>query len=411
MYLSKTKDSNGSLPTSESSLMKIPLFIKHIIGYAVFCVVLIVSLFGIPAQAHAGFFSKIFGSSAQADEQPEISNPSGLTHNSQTIPLLEPAITPDLKAPKDSPAVSAIVEDQALSADMGPVGMDNIDRQYASSAEIKTYTVKSGDSIEKVAKEFGISKNTIIQSNEFLNSKGTLKVGQVLTILPVDGLVYTVAKGDTILGIAKKYGSTSKEILSYNDISNASDIQIGDTIVIPGGEKPAPIVKEKVAEAPKNIPTPAPTTQNEVVPVQPEPIPVQTRNSTVSSSGFIWPLTLGAGRVSQGLHDDNAMDIAAPKGTPIYAPKAGTVLIADSAGYNGGYGLYVVINFTDGGQMLFGHMSKVIAVAGTHVNQGDLIGLVGTTGKSTGNHVHLSARGMKNPYGGLKKNNTSADFN
>jgi murein DD-endopeptidase MepM/ murein hydrolase activator NlpD len=121
--------------------------------------------------------------------------------------------------------------------------------------------------------------------------------------------------------------------------------------------------------------------------------------------GFIWPFPKGVGRVLQGLHADQAYDFAAPKGTPIYAVYSGTVLISHPTGYNGGYGLYVVINFDDGRQAIFGHMSKVVAKVGQVVKKGDIIGYVGSTGKSTGPHLHLGFHGeLRNPYIGLKVN-------
>ncbi|MES2930627.1 MAG: M23 family metallopeptidase [Patescibacteria group bacterium] len=395
--------------------MKISLFSKPHIIKVCFSLVIAIAIVGKPSQAYAGFFSdlvtKVLGQEIQAAEVPIIN------HNSQTVPLLESSsVDPDVKNSIDvKPSTVTIVEDEALASDAGLMGTDTIEKQYVTSAEIKTYTVKKGDTLEKIAKEFGVSKNTLIQSNDSVNSKGTIAVGQVLTILPIDGVAYTVKKGDTASSLAKTYNASVADILSYNALEKASDMQIGDTIVIPGGEKP--VVAEKPAEKPKvkvpedtiaiTIPTPVTDTTVGVSTGETEP----KSTSTPSSSGFIWPVTVGVGRISQRLHDDNAVDLAAPKGTPIYAPKDGTVLIADNSGYNGGYGLYVVVNFTDGGQMLFGHMSKVASTAGQKVSQGDVIGYVGTTGSSTGNHVHLSARGgIKNPYGFLRVNNTSADF-
>ncbi|HEU5114585.1 MAG TPA: M23 family metallopeptidase, partial [Candidatus Paceibacterota bacterium] len=88
----------------------------------------------------------------------------------------------------------------------------------------------------------------------------------------------------------------------------------------------------------------------------------------------------------------------APIGTPIHAAASGVVIIARSGGYNGGYGSYVVISHPNGTQTLYAHMSKVIAHQGDAVEQGDLIGLVGSTGKSTGPHVHFEVRGAVNPF-------------
>jgi len=130
------------------------------------------------------------------------------------------------------------------------------------------------------------------------------------------------------------------------------------------------------------------------------------------SNDYIWPFPEGVGRVSQGLHADNAYDFAAPKGTPLYAIHDGTVLISHPTGYNGGYGLYVVIDFTDGRQAIIGHMSKVVSRAGDVVKQGDIVGYVGSTGKSTGPHTHIGFHGtLSNPYNGLKVNSTDIQNN
>ncbi len=383
-----------------------------------FSLLLILVTISMPTYTYAGFFSdlvKVFKPEIQAAELPI--DPNAIVHNSQTLPLPEASLNPDVKSIQEAAPTVTIIEDEALASN-GPIGTDSISKQYATSAEITTYTVKKGDTIEKIAKNLGISKNTLIKSNDSLNAKGTVTVGQVLVILPIDGVAYTVKKGDTVSSLAKKYSATTKDILEYNDLENSSDLQVGDTIVIPGGEKPViaekpakkeQIVEVKVPEKEIAVSASTPITPDASVNVQVEPQTPQT-STTPSTNGFIWPFPAGIGRVSQGLHDDNAYDIAAPKGTPIYAIKDATVLIADGVGYNGGYGEYVVLNFDEGGQMLFGHMSKVIAVAGQKVKQGEIIGLVGTTGSSTGNHTHLSARGMKNPYASLKKGNTSSDF-
>lgn len=389
---------------------KISIFTKPHTHKAYFTLAIITAITLAPMQAQASFLSSIgefFGMSANA----QYTETDEFIHNSQNIPLMESNLTPELKN-SNTPGSMLIIDDQALQANIGPLGTSDIEQKYVSSQKIQTYTVKDGDTLEKISKQFGISKNTLINSNDSLNATGKLKKGQVIAILPVAGVAYDVKKGDTIEALAKKYGSSAKEILSYNDMDSASGLQIGDTIVIPGGkkpavkiaeEKPAPVIKAPAKKVAEEISKPEP---KEEISLPPAP----KSNSAPSSSGFIWPLPQGVGIKSQDLHDDNAVDIAAPKGTPLYAIKDGRVLIADNSGWNGGYGLYVVIDFDEGGQALYGHMSKVASVAGQVVKQGDLIGYVGTTGSSTGNHVHLSLRdGVKNPYAGAK-GKSSATF-
>lgn len=406
----KNQTSESCVPKEIAVVSKISIFTKLFILKLSFVIIFISPVLLAPAHANAGLFSSIgefFGMSANAED----GDSNDIVHNSQNIPLMESNLNPELKNSINSESM-VIVDDQALEANIGPNGASDIEQKYVSTKKIQTYTIKAGDTIEKISKQFGISKNTLINSNDSLSATGKLKAGQVIAILPVAGVAYEVKRGDTIEALAKKYGSSAKEILKYNDMDNASDLQIGDTIVIPGGKKP--IVKSPVEKAPA---IKAPEKKVAEVIQKPEPkeeisLPSEPKsNSEPSSSGFIWPMPQGVGRISQRLHDDNAVDIAAPKGTPLYAIKDGRVLIADGSGWNGGYGLYVVVDFDDGGQALYGHMSRVASVAGQVVKQGDIIGYVGTTGSSTGNHVHLSLRdGVKNPYGYLKVNNTSYNF-
>ena len=356
-----------------------------------------------PKQANAGFFSDLF-STVGGDTQTATADSStdDVVRNSQTVSLMESSINPDMKNTKTPSVNSAIVEDEALSTD-NLQGTDSNTNSYISSSDkITTYTVKNGETIGQIATKFGISKNTILYDNTNIKNN-VLKTGQILIILPVDGVSYTVKKGDTIASIAKAYKADSNDISEYNDISD-KDLQIGDKIIVPGGtiiKKVAPVVVPKVEKEQPKVQEP------EKIETQPDR---GQNNSDISegngiADGYIWPLPRGVGRVSQRLHDDNAYDIAAPKGTPIYAIADGTVLIADGSGYNGGYGLYVVIDFNDGGQAIFGHMSKVATFAGEVLKKGDVIGYVGSTGRSTGNHVHIGYRGGKpNPYKNLPLN-------
>jgi murein DD-endopeptidase MepM/ murein hydrolase activator NlpD len=102
---------------------------------------------------------------------------------------------------------------------------------------------------------------------------------------------------------------------------------------------------------------------------------------------------------TQGIHGYNAVDLAAPIGTPILAAASGDVIVANDGGWNGGYGSYVVIQHDNGSQTLYGHASAVLVSAGDHVTQGQIIARVGTSGRSTGPHVHFEIRdGIRNPF-------------
>jgi murein DD-endopeptidase MepM/ murein hydrolase activator NlpD len=104
---------------------------------------------------------------------------------------------------------------------------------------------------------------------------------------------------------------------------------------------------------------------------------------------------------SQGLHGNNAVDIAAPEGTPIYAAASGEIIISQEGGWNGGYGNYIVIKHSNGTQTLYAHNKSNAVSVGQKVSQGDVIGYVGHTGRTTGptgNHVHFEVRGAANPF-------------
>ncbi len=358
-----------------------------------------------PKEANAGFFdsvsSFIFGNGAQASDSLPVKQ--GDVDNSKDFPLLgsESSVNPN-KKDVDTSSKTAIVEGEALSSD-NLQGTDSDINSYMSSDKITTYTVKKGDTLDSVASDFSILKSTILYANTNIKNN-TLKAGQVLIILPVDGVSYTIKKGDTISSIAKAYKAQANDIANYNDISDKT-LKIGDKIIVPGG------VAKKVEAVPSTPKVDKKETNTENKPESKVEKQLQTAVTQEISSGkgitggYIWPFPSGTGRVSQRLHDDNAYDFAAPKGTPIYAIQDGTVLIADGSGYNGGYGLYVVIDFNDGGQAIFGHMSKVSTTNGEVVKKGDIIGYVGSTGRSTGNHVHIGYRGGKsNPYRNLPLN-------
>ncbi|MEK7106134.1 MAG: LysM peptidoglycan-binding domain-containing protein, partial [Patescibacteria group bacterium] len=228
--------------------MKIALFTKPSIIKVCFSLLLFVCVIGQTNNAYAGFFSdlitKVFGSEPQTLSL--VSPDKEVKHNSQNVPLLESSINPDLKNMKDEILPVTIIEDEALISNVGPLGPSLDLGKYASSEKIDTYIVKSGDTLEGIAKKFKISKSTILYSNADLKSSDLLKIGQSLTILPIEGVIYTVKKGDTLAGIAKKYNAQASDISEYNILTNSA-LQVGDSIVIPGGKITE--IPEKVAVA------------------------------------------------------------------------------------------------------------------------------------------------------------------
>ncbi len=310
---------------------------------------------------------------------------STLVHDS-SIDLLEAATNTDPNPAKGRGGI-ATTEGSALIAYTGPEGtIADVDRS-TNAGRISTYTVREGDSLSGIADMFDVSVNTILWANNL--PKGAITPGTNLIILPVSGLRHTIVKGETLATLAKKYGSDSDEIASYNGLDDADGLVAGSVVIIPGGEPMvAPAAKAKtVAKAKSTIRTGG--SMGAVLPTG--------DTSRAASAAFANPVP--AGRLSQGIHGWNGVDLAAPSGSPIYAAAAGTVIVSRVGGWNGGYGNYVVIDHGNGVQTLYSHMNADNVSVGQSVGRGDLIGSVGKTGQATGFHLHFEVRGAKNPFG------------
>jgi murein DD-endopeptidase MepM/ murein hydrolase activator NlpD len=291
-------------------------------------------------------------------------------YNSQTIPALRAALNIDPNPSKGGGDIT-IVDDKALLSEIGPSGtLAEIEERPASSNQISIYVVREGDSLSQIAKMFSVSTNTIVWAND-IKRGSFISPGQTLVILPITGIRHAVVKGETVKSIAKKYAGNYEEILQYNNLTLESMISIGDIIIVPDGE----IATQEY-------------TNSSVI--------AKREGNPTYSGYYILPLT--AGRRSQGLHGYNGVDYAAPSGTPILASATGDVIISKSSGWNGGYGKYIVIKHDNGTQTLYAHNSSNIVYSGQHVVQGQVIGYVGSTGRSTGAHVHFEIRGAENPF-------------
>jgi LysM repeat protein len=293
--------------------------------------------------------------------------------NSQTLPLLTPAINIDPHPPIGGGDI-AVVNGMALLAQDSPSGLS---ADAAPSSAISVYTVHPGDTLSGIAKMFGITVGTIVGAND-LQGK-SIHAGDTLIILPITGVRYTLLKGDTLASIAKKFKGDEQDILQYNNLPDASALAVGDTIIIPDGEVtqivPVPKVRVKVK-------------------IGTEPY---LGGSGPAITGYYgWPVDGGV--ITQGLHGWNGVDIGAPTGTSIFAAAEGVVIVARAGGYNGGYGSYVVVQHQNGTQTLYAHMSKVLVDVGTEVAQGTTLGRIGATGKATGPHLHFEVRGAVNPF-------------
>ncbi len=287
-----------------------------------------------------------------------------------------------------------IVDSSALVSQEGPSGT-LADIVKPKNGSVSTYVVRPGDTLSVVAKLFGVTPGTITSINDIPNGS-KLVVGQKLTILPITSIPYTVLKGDTIASIAKKTGGDVGEIESFNNIDDTT-LQVGASILIPNGEAPT-IVATKPTTNGKSNGTASKSKSTGKVKIGAEPAHnVGPDGSASEIAYYIAPLSSYV--ETQGIHGYNAVDLAAPSGTPIVASATGDVVVAREGGWNGGYGSYVVIQHDNGSQTLYAHMSKVSTYDGAHVVQGQVIGYVGQTGLATGPHVHFEIRnGIKNPF-------------
>lgn len=265
-----------------------------------------------------------------------------------------------------------IVGQSALLADIGPLGSVADIVENPPQGQISIYVVQKGDNLSQIAKMFAVSVNTIIWANN-LRRGDLIQEGQILVILPVSGIQHIVKEGDTIESIAKKWKGNIGEIIQFNGLALGQPLAVGSTIIIPDGEAPLLVA---------NYPSQSSSFRG---------------GSGPSYTGYyIRPVS--GGRKSQSLHGWNAVDLAAPCGTPIVASASGDVIMSRSGGWNSGYGNFITISHLNGTQTLYAHSSANIVGVGWHVVQGQVIGYVGQTGKTTGCHVHFEIRGAKNPF-------------
>jgi murein DD-endopeptidase MepM/ murein hydrolase activator NlpD len=239
--------------------------------------------------------------------------------------------------------------------------------------------VEPGDTILGIAAKFGLSPETIAWSNsEVEDNPDFLSVGQELIILPVDGVYHQVGGGDTIEAIASTFKTDVAGIINHplNNVDPENPIiQPGQWLVVPGGSKPF--------------------TPRTVIAYS-GPIPA---DASIGSGVFGWP---ASGDISNGYYSYHpGLDIAAWVGAPVLAADSGYVVVA---GWDNLYGYHIILDHGNGFQTLYAHMQSYYVDVGVNVAKGDQIGEMGSTGNSTGPHLHFEVRHgtvQRNPYGFL----------
>lgn len=234
------------------------------------------------------------------------------------------------------------------------------ERLFRKPVTFQTYRVQSGDTISGITKKFGLSNiSTLIAVND-INNVRQLCAGQKLKIPSIDGLYYTVQKGNTLQGLSSRFGVTLEDILDVNELES-SELSVGQILFIPGAKLDSAKLSQAMGELFKN--------------------PISARYRLTSKFGpRLDPIT-GARSNHTGI------DMACAIGTPIVATASGKVTYS---GVSPVFGNYVIINHGNGYQSLYGHMSLILAKKDQWVSQGTRIGLVGSTGYSTGPHLHFT---------------------
>lgn len=235
--------------------------------------------------------------------------------------------------------------------------------------EIVYYEVNPGDTVSTIAIQYGISVNSILWENN-LSAYSLLRPGNKLAILPMSGIRHEAAAGDTLEKIAGKYGIDKENIIEANEKVNFAALPIGEKILIPGGKKTSYANYE-----PQSV-SGFSALKDLVKPRAAKP---------AAGNKMAWP-TVGYRITQYYSWRHHAVDIANKIGTPIYAADAGVI---EYVGWGRGYGSQIVIDHGGGKKTRYAHLSKFYARKGQSVNKGEAIGAMGSTGWSTGPHLHF----------------------
>ncbi len=225
-----------------------------------------------------------------------------------------------------------------------------------------SYRVKSGDTISEIASRYGITEDTVISVNNIKSSR-TLQVGQYLKIPTLEGILYTVkTDGETPATIAQKYSVAADKVAMANSLQESTSLNAGRTVFVTGAKMDRITKLEINGDLFKN----------------------PLHSSYYISSRFGWRVSPfdSSKRTYHG-----GIDMACPTGTPIYAASEGEVI---TAGWSNVYGNYVIISHHSGYKTLYGHMSSILVSKGQYVYTTTKIGKVGSTGQSTGPHLHFT---------------------
>ena len=311
--------------------------------------------------------------------------------------------------PEDEPVAAEISEVEALPVtslpefSAGESRLDAIGRGVnprtiitnRSRTTVVEYTVQKGDSIFSIANKYKLKPETVLWANyDLLNDNPNfLSIDQVLQIPPVDGIYYQWQDNDTLDGVAGKYYVDATDIVSYpqNNLDMTNPVvEPGTYVMVPGGWR------ENQQWVIPTVYVPGAGVTNSIV---------GAGSCALSAGGlggsgyFVWPADNHYLSGNDYWSGHMAVDIATAEGARVYAADSGVVVYA--GGIGGGYGNMIMIDHGNGYHTLYARLSSVLVGCGQSVFGGSVIGLAGSTGNSTGPHLHFETRlngGFINPW-------------
>lgn len=319
------------------------------------------------------------------------------TYNSQRLGLLSVQAGPlTYRYGQGGPSFD-IVDESALSPEVASsLNTDGSITNLGSSVperslgQIVKHIVSPGETLSQIAEQYQVSTDTVRWANPKTAGSKYLQAGDELTILPESGVMYTVKKGDTLSGIGAKFNISSSKITESNGLAS-NTLSVGKKLIIPGG-KPLSTPRSTARLVSGSRPSITSKSSGSYSRVW--------RRGQDIGYGLTSPLAYGVMTQEFGhsafsrrsgfyKNGHQGIDFGADKGTEIYAAAAG---IVTASRWMNGYGNVIFIEHYDGRQTRYGHNSKNLVKEGEKVTAGQLIGLVGSTGRSTGNHLHFEVR-------------------
>ena len=318
-----------------------------------------------------------------------------------SIQPLAPSSTIDLATPTVMPVLPTPFSQEDILPLAGITRKTSLHTSIPSRPRLGTikYIVQSGDSVFGIADNFGLNPSTILWGNYGVlkDSPHSLRPGQELIILPTDGTYHQWQAGEGLNSVAKYYGVDPETIINYpdnhldpetiGDYANPN-IPVGTWLVIPGGKRefiswsvPVGLTRDNPAIA-------------QILGVGSCGV---VSGGAVGYGSFIWPTDshVLSGNDYSPETNHRGIDISGYSGSPIYATDAGVIVYAGWNDY--GYGNMIIIDHGTGWQSLYAHLSSINVICSQSVGQGDIIGAMGSTGNSTGPHLHFEL--MNTVYG------------